>query len=76
MYGKILTIGSRVTIMVGGGGGFGNPLERDPERVLDDVVNGYVSVEAAKKDYGVAVNPSNWTVDKKETEALRKGAAR
>ncbi|MBI2964422.1 MAG: hydantoinase B/oxoprolinase family protein [Deltaproteobacteria bacterium] len=38
-----------------GGGGLGDPLERDPQRVLEDVVDGYVSIERAKKDYGVVV---------------------
>jgi N-methylhydantoinase B len=38
-----------------GGGGFGDPLERDPERVLRDVIDDYVSVERAAKDYGVVV---------------------
>src|SRR5260370_463042 len=38
-----------------GGGGFGDPFERDPERVLADVREGYVSREAAEKDYGVVV---------------------
>jgi N-methylhydantoinase B len=38
-----------------GGGGFGDPFEREPERVLADVREGYVSREAADKDYGVVV---------------------
>jgi N-methylhydantoinase B len=38
-----------------GGGGFGDPLERDPDSVCDDVVDGYVSVERARLDYGVVV---------------------
>jgi N-methylhydantoinase B len=38
-----------------GGGGFGDPLERDPERVREDVTDGYVSVERARLDYGVVV---------------------
>jgi N-methylhydantoinase B len=38
-----------------GGGGLGDPLKRDPEAVLSDVVEGYVSVARAKKDYGVVV---------------------
>ena len=36
-----------------GGGGYGDPKARDPERVLDDVKNGYISAEAAARDYGV-----------------------
>jgi N-methylhydantoinase B len=38
-----------------GGGGFGDPLERDLEAVCADVVEGYVSIERARKDYGVVV---------------------
>ncbi|MFU0504439.1 hydantoinase B/oxoprolinase family protein [Pseudaminobacter sp. NGMCC 1.201702] len=38
-----------------GGGGLGDPLKRDPEMVLEDVTEGYVSVARAKKDYGVVV---------------------
>ena len=38
-----------------GGGGYGNPSERDPQLVLQDVVNGYVTIEAAKAQYGVEV---------------------
>ena len=38
-----------------GGGGFGDPCERPPEQVRDDVVNGFVSIEKALKDYGVAL---------------------
>ncbi len=38
-----------------GGGGLGDPLERDPEAVLEDVVDGYVTPERAATDYGVVV---------------------
>jgi len=38
-----------------GGGGFGDPLERDPEMVLNDVIDDYVSIERAKIDYGVII---------------------
>jgi N-methylhydantoinase B len=38
-----------------GGGGYGDPLERDPERVRDDVADGYVTLERARKDYGVVL---------------------
>ena len=48
-----MSAGSRSS---GGGGGFGNPLERDPEQVLADVRAGYVSVEAAQNEYGVVLH--------------------
>jgi N-methylhydantoinase B len=46
----------------GGGGGNGDPLEREPERVVDDVLDGYVSREAAERDYGIVVaDDGSWT---------------
>jgi N-methylhydantoinase B len=47
-----------------GGGGLGDPLERDANRVLEDVIDGYVSVERAKKDYGVVIK----TIDEEMLE--------
>ena len=38
-----------------GGGGYGDPRERDPRQVLADVVDGYVSIEAAEREYGVRI---------------------
>ena len=38
------------------GGGYGSPLERDPQKVADDVLDGVISVETALKDYGVVVS--------------------
>jgi N-methylhydantoinase B len=58
-----------------GGGGFFSPLEREPEKVLDDVRNGYVSADSARSIYKVAINLTRWTVDEKETAALRKPSA-
>jgi N-methylhydantoinase B len=46
-----------------GGGGFGDPLERDPLLVLNDVIDGYVSIERAAKDYGVVVLNGGGTDD-------------
>ncbi|MEU9686517.1 hydantoinase B/oxoprolinase family protein [Amycolatopsis japonica] len=44
-----------VNVDLPGGGGYGDPFERDPEAVLADVVDGYISVEAARELYGVEV---------------------
>jgi N-methylhydantoinase B len=52
-----LPAGSVVELRTGGGGGFGDPRERDPERVRADVLDGYVSREAAARDYGVDPEP-------------------
>jgi len=48
--------GDRIVMREAGGGGFGDPRRRDPARVLDDVRAGPVSVEAARRDYGVEVD--------------------
>ena len=55
----------------GGGGGFGPAHERSAARVVEDVRQGYVSVEAARKDYGVAVDPATFALDEAATRALR-----
>ena len=55
----------------GGGGGWGDPLQRDPERVLEDVKNEFVSVEAARKDYGVVIDPEKLIIDDAATRELR-----
>ncbi len=61
-----------VSIFAGGGGGYGDPLERLPEHVLQDVVNGLVTVEGAQRDYGVVVDPEQGQLDIKATERLRR----
>jgi N-methylhydantoinase B len=63
--------GSRWAFQLGGGGGWGDPLERDPAAVLDDVLDGYVSVEGAKRDYGVVLTPDGIGVDSEATRAER-----
>ncbi|WP_084396873.1 hydantoinase B/oxoprolinase family protein [Henriciella aquimarina] len=55
-----------------GGGGFGNPFERPVEKVQDDVVKEYVSLEQARESYGVVLDPDTLEVNAAETEALRK----
>ena len=53
-----------------GGGGWGDPFEREPERVQWDVIEGFVSRDAAREEYGVAMN-ENLSVDTAATAALR-----
>ena len=53
-----IAAGERVMYDYGGGGGWGNPLDRDPHAVLDDVLDEYVSFEAATRDYGVVLTGS------------------
>ena len=53
------------------GGGFGDPLERPAEKVLDDVLDGFCTVEHARAAYGVVLDPVAETVDAAATTALR-----
>jgi N-methylhydantoinase B len=55
----------------GGGGGYGEPFEREPARVARDVRNGFVSVAAAAADYGVVVDPATYAVDEEATHRRR-----
>ena len=55
-----------------GGGGYGNPLERDPQRVLEDVLDQKLSPEAARRDYGVVIDPETLALDLAATHKLRK----
>jgi N-methylhydantoinase B len=63
--------GDAFKIRSGGGGGYGSPLERPPERVADDVRQGYVTLKAATDLYGVVLDPATFVVDVAATERLR-----
>ena len=67
--------GQRLCYDYGGGGGWGDPLDRDPAAVLDDVLDEYVSPEAAEREYGVVLTGSledlTLAVDETATEKLR-----
>jgi N-methylhydantoinase B len=56
------------------GGGYGNPLERDPAKVADDVLDGFISIETARRDYGVVVSAKG-VVDRTATEKVRMSRA-
>ncbi|OGL17799.1 MAG: hypothetical protein A3K12_06925 [Candidatus Rokubacteria bacterium RIFCSPLOWO2_12_FULL_71_19] len=73
-----LARGEVVEYLSPGGGGYGDPLERDPERVLRDAVLGYISREQAREEYGVVLDPRagsdglvSWTLDRTATTLLR-----
>jgi N-methylhydantoinase B len=63
--------GDRVLMDAAGGGGYGDPLDREPERVAQDVADGYISLESARDDYGVVVEPQTLVVNIAQTEKLR-----
>ncbi|MDQ4061389.1 MAG: hydantoinase B/oxoprolinase family protein, partial [Pseudomonadota bacterium] len=73
MVGIRLRRGERVRLETPGGGGYGDPRNRDPARVARDVALGYVSPVAAARDYGVAVGPDG-ALDPAATAAMREAA--
>jgi len=67
--------GTEVIFRTSGGGGWGNPLERDTDRVLSDVIEGYISSEKAFEDYGVVLSADRKSVDVAATKARRAAMA-
>jgi N-methylhydantoinase B len=63
--------GDVISISAGGGGGYGDPRKRDPQKVLLDVMNGLVSKGAAMRDYGVVLDMTSNMVDVEATNNLR-----
>ena len=63
--------GDLVRICTAGGGGWGDPLDREAELVLDDVKDGFVSMRAALDDYGVVIDADAMVVDAAATDAKR-----
>jgi N-methylhydantoinase B len=72
--GNILRHGDILRIETGGGGGRGDPFGRPADLVWRDVLEGYVSVEAAQRDYGVAIREGE--LDPDMTTAAREKADR
>jgi N-methylhydantoinase B len=63
-------IDAEAIVRTGGGGGWGDPLDRDPALVREDVLEGLISAAAARKFYGVALR-SNLSLDESGTRRLR-----
>jgi N-methylhydantoinase B len=79
---QVLSPATELVLRLPGGGGFWSPLERDLEAVLADVVGGYVSIEAAERDYGVVIRcrhapeetvrlADDYELDREASERLR-----
>jgi N-methylhydantoinase B len=79
---KDLAADEVIHVNLPGGGGYGDPFRRDPQKVLWDVIEGYVTLSEAEKNYGVAVVyrgaakslvrlPTDWLVDMARTKELR-----
>jgi N-methylhydantoinase B len=70
MFRGQFSTGDVISYLADGGGGYGHPFLRDPERVRDDVLDGYVSREAAARDYGVILTDAG-EIDAAATHAAR-----
>ncbi len=69
--GHTLSAGSTIEVAVPNSGGYGDPLDRDPELVLSDVLDGFTTVELAERDYGVVIDAERKQVDADATRRLR-----
>jgi N-methylhydantoinase B len=67
-----LHAGDILRVMTSGGGGWGNPAERDPLQVLQDVKDGFVSLQSARDHYGVVLEVETWKIDWRQTQACRR----
>ncbi len=72
----VLRPGQRVLLKLPGGGGYGAPFEREPQRVLADIRQGYITFEAAERDYGVVIHADTMTIDAAATALMRKEPSR
>ena len=70
--GTVVKHGDVIRLETGGGGGWGHPFDRESERVLEDVLGGFVSREAALLDYGVVLDSEGCAVDDAATRERRR----
>jgi 5-oxoprolinase (ATP-hydrolysing) len=70
-----LNAGDTLEIKVPNSGGYGDPLARDPELVLSDILDGFTTVELAQRDYGVVIDGEAMAVDAEATRRLRREMA-
>jgi N-methylhydantoinase B len=68
---KVVGDGDTISTIGPCGGGYGDPLERDPRQVLEDVLDEYVSAHNARVQYGVVLTQNGDAIDDTATERLR-----
>lgn len=69
--GVAMRAGDILRLETPGGGGYGDPLDRPPGLVLQDVRRGYYDRETARREYGVVIREDGWEVDEEGTARLR-----
>lgn len=72
--GFVMKKGDVLRVETGGGGGWGHPYDREPERVLRDVLSGFVSRDSALADYGVSLRSGTDTIDEEATARIRESS--
>ena len=70
-----LEAGDTLQITVPNSAGYGDPLEREPELVRADVLDGFTTLELAERDYGVVIDPETTELDLEATQRLREERA-
>jgi len=68
----LVPAGTAAVIATAGGGGWGDPLHRDPKLVQQDVLDGFVTIDSAARDYWVVIDPQTFEIDTAATAALRR----
>lgn len=71
-YSTKVHAGDRVIVRTSGGGGWGDPLKRDLDRIARDLLDGYITPEYARRYHKVEIDPETGRIDREKTEALRK----
>jgi len=71
LRGKRLETGDSIEILATGGGGWGDPLLREPERVMEDFLDEYITLDEAHQSYGVIIEPKSLAIDRDATERER-----
>jgi len=67
----VIPAGKKIIYQTPGGGGMGSPFTRDPKAVQRDFIDGFISVERAKKEYGVIIDPVSREINYTATDELR-----
>ena len=69
--GLMCDAGDAIELIEPNGGGYGNPLKRDPKLVREDVLDDFTTIELAREAYGVVIDPRTLEVDQAKTKKLR-----
>ena len=69
--GLMCEAGDAIELIEPNGGGYGNPLKRDPKLVVEDILDDFTTIELARDAYGVVVDPKTLAVDQAKTKRLR-----